>query len=420
MKLDRWFLGASAIGALNTVNAYRPLARKRAGGVLAFALGWPTSEEPLFTIGLQGVAVAAAARRGALRSPIGKAGLALTAVSWAALARLAAQADRVADLFEDRLVAGLGPDYRTEIPADTRAEPPITLAERVLPSLGQRRRYRNIRKLEYGDFGRRNRLDIWSAADLHPGDKAPVILHVHGGGWVVGNEQVQGEVLLSEMARRGWVGVAITYRLSPKATWPDHIIDVKRAIAWTREHIAEYGGDPDFIAITGGSAGGHLCSLAALTPSDPEYQPGFESADTSVQAAVPLYGVYDVGDLAGTGDRQIADVWDRIVAKARPDADPAAVSRASPITRVDADAPPMFVIHGANDTLVPVEQARRFVERLRALSEQLVIYAELPGTQHGFEVYRSVRGLHTSRAIARFLEVVHTRWSQRSHPAPVG
>ena len=98
---------------------------------------------------------------------------------------------------------------------------------------------------------------------------------------------------MSHLAELGWVCVAINYRLSPRSTWPDQIIDVKRALAWTKEHIAEYGGDPDWVAITGGSAGGHLSSLAALTPNDPQFQPGFEDADTSVRAAVPFYGLYD-------------------------------------------------------------------------------------------------------------------------------
>jgi acetyl esterase/lipase len=62
------------------------------------------------------------------------------------------------------------------------------------------------------------------------------------------------------------------------------------AIAWVRERVADYGGNPGFLALTGGSAGGHLTALAALTPNDAEYQPGFEQADTTVQAAVPFYG----------------------------------------------------------------------------------------------------------------------------------
>ena len=110
---------------------------------------------------------------------------------------------------------------------------------------------------------------------------------------MIGNKRGQAHPLMSHLAELGWICVAINYRLSPRSTWPDQIVDVKRAIAWTKEHIAEYGGDPDWIAITGGSAGGHLSSLAALTPNDPRFQPGFEEADTRVQAAVPFYGVYD-------------------------------------------------------------------------------------------------------------------------------
>ena len=82
---------------------------------------------------------------------------------------------------------------------------------------------------------------------------------------------------------------------------------MKRALAWVKEHIAEYGGDPDFVAITGGSAGGHLSSLAALTPNVAAFQPGFEDADTTVQAAVPFYGVYDFTNRDGTSRADMED-----------------------------------------------------------------------------------------------------------------
>ena len=92
---------------------------------------------------------------------------------------------------------------------------------------------------------------------------------------------------MQHLAAKGWVCVAINYRLAPRDPFPAQIVDVKKAIAWIRENIAAYGGDPDYIAITGGSAGGHLTALAALTPNDPEWQPGFEDVDTSVQAGDP-------------------------------------------------------------------------------------------------------------------------------------
>ena len=108
---------------------------------------------------------------------------------------------------------------------------------------------------------------------------------------------VQGYTLMSHMVELGWICVSINYSKSPRSAFPAHLVDVKRAIAWVRENIADYGGDPDFLAITGGSAGGHLASLAALTPNDPTFQPGFEDADTTVQAAAPYYGVYDFTDV---------------------------------------------------------------------------------------------------------------------------
>ena len=213
---------------------------------------------------------------------------------------------------------------------------------------------------------------------------------------------------MMHMAARGWVCIAINYRLSPRDPFPAHIVDVKRAIAWVREHVAEHGGNPGFLALTGGSAGGHLTALAALTPNDPEYQPGFEDADTTVQAAVPFYGVYDLAGSIGT--RRAIQMRDRFVGPrvlfGDPQDDLEPFEKASPILRVGRDAPPMLVIHGARDSLVEVEQARQFVLRLRAVSDQPVAYAELPGTQHAFDVFPSIRSAAVVRGVDRFL-----RWT---------
>jgi acetyl esterase/lipase len=185
-----------------------------------------------------------------------------------------------------------------------------------------------------------------------------------------------------------------------------------------KEHIAEYGGDPDFIAVSGGSAGGHLSSMVALTPGDPAFQPGFEDVPTGVDACVPFYGVYDMTAGRGTSayDKGLMILLERRVFKRRYDDDPQVFRDASPLCRVNPDAPPFFVVHGTHDTLVPVAEARRFVEALRGVSEAPVLYAELPYTQHAFDVLPSVRSAHAVAAVVRFLEGVR----YRSRPGPEG
>jgi acetyl esterase/lipase len=199
----------------------------------------------------------------------------------------------------------------------------------------------------------------------------------------------------------------MNYRVSPLHTWPDHIVDVKRALAWVKENIAAYGGDPNFVAISGGSAGGHLSALAALTPNDPMFQPGFEEADTSVVAAVPFYGRYDWYSTEAPGRAQFVDVLERLVVKRKLSTHRDIYLDASPIRYVRADAPPFFVLHGTDDSLIPVEEAREFVEELRSVSKAPVAYAELPNAQHAFDIFGSPRAHKSADAVARFLSWVY-------------
>ena len=226
-------------------------------------------------------------------------------------------------------------------------------------------------------------------------------------------KEEQAKPLMYHMAQRGWLCVAINYRLSPKAAFPAHIIDVKKAIAWIKQHVTDYGGNPDYIAITGGSAGGHLSSLAALTPSRAEWQPGFESVDTTVQAAVPFYGVYDFLDRNNIRpEMSMASLLMDKVLQCSEEENPALWEAGSPFSHIGTDAPPMFVIQGTHDSLVWVEEARAFVAALQAQSKQPVAYAELPGAQHAFEIFHSVRTDHTVNAVGHFLEWAHAQWLQ--------
>jgi acetyl esterase/lipase len=270
--------------------------------------------------------------------------------------------------------------------------------------------------------GVRLRLDVYRPADDDPhyDDLRPAVIQVHGGAWLAGSRYEQGIPLLNHLAAIGWVGFNIDYRLSPEATWPAQIVDVKRAIAWVRENAGELGVDPELICITGGSAGGHLTALAGVTENAPDLQPGFEGADTSLAAAVPFYGIYDFTDSNGFHVPELRDhVLEKLVFKRPYRGNEELYRSASPVFRIHAGAPPFLVIHGERDTLVPVQDARFFVERLREVATNPVRYIELPGAEHAFDLWPSERTARIAEGIGRFLtSVVETRRGTR--PAEAG
>ena len=403
------FLRRQVVYAALTANAVRPLPGFRVG-LPSFFAGWITGEMAphWLAVTLADAATHATAKR---RDP---RGLARAAVTSAGLLYLISQARADQKRAEDALEEGLGADYVEQL---DQAPTPADLAVPWRSLVNPFRTFRVgnpavhvERDIAYAEAGRRNYLDIYAPADV-PVEGAPVLLQVHGGGWVIGNKDQQGIPLMQHMAEKGWVCVAINYRLAPRDAFPAHVIDVKKAIAWIREHIASYGGDPDYIAITGGSAGGHLTALTALTANDASWQPGFEDVDTSVQAAIPHYGIYDFAGATGTkAARQLRDLFlQGWVLQKKFAEEPEAFEQASPLLRVTPDAPDFFVLHGAHDTLVPVDQARQFVARLRETSKRTVVYAELPGAQHAFDVFPSIRSAHVVRAIDRYL---HWHWNQ--------
>lgn len=400
------FLAVTLVGAVAVALAYSPIRREPLT-VVSFVSGWIASELAFQNIVWQLVATGVFVWFGALDGWAGWVGLAVAVADWVALLGLGVAGVRAAEVTAAALA-----EVRTEafpVPAEpagpswgkwwrlTRAIP--------LPS----RDVEITRNLDYwGDGTARHRLDVYRPRHAGP-DPAPVVLYVHGGAWVIGNKREQGKPMMFELVARGWVCVAVNYRLSPKATWPEHLVDVKRALTWVRAHISDYGGDPTFVAISGGSAGGHLCALLALTAGDPAYQPGFEDADTAVEACVPFYGVMDVtGGPEGCSrfGPGMVRMLEKTVMKTTEAEHPEVFRAASPTYRVHAGAPPFFVLHGANDTLVPVETARRFVERLRAVSPEPVAYAELPLAQHAFDVLASLRCQATTSAVADFLDGV--------------
>lgn len=405
------FVLRQGIGAVLAANAVRPLPGMPLS-VPVFMSGWLTAELAPQSLALTAADSTVHIARHGIRSRNDKLGLAFSAISVAALTAVVAAGRGAVHETESALRESLGENY---------AQGDGEFATTVLPVWRQladplwmrRKGVEQIRNIAYAPGGRRFQLNVYHRHDA-PAD-APVLFQIHGGGWVVGNKDQQGIPLMLEMASRGWVCVSVNYPLSPRAKWPAHIVALKQALAWVRENIGRYGGDPGFVVATGGSAGGHLAAMLALTAGNPELQPGFEGADTSVQACVPHYGVYDIA-----GDTGIKPVLQRVHSAIMPmllgkgAKFPEAYRKASPMAHLRRDAPPFFVIHGTSDSFIPAAEARAFVTALRGVSKNPVAYAELRGAQHAFDVFPSIRSAAVVQAVGRFLGWAHRSRNEAS------
>jgi acetyl esterase/lipase len=340
--------GIMAAVVLPAVVRHRPRRSSpfRLSLLFGFVINWP-----LLAFAVLVASTALAIAQDGVDSPVFWTGLALAVLASLGLGILARRVLGTGAAVERALSQGLG------------AGDALALARSRRPIFHRRRGVERIANIRYGPAGRRNLLDLYRHRTQPSG--APILIYLHGGAFRFGSKRFGARPLLYRLASHGWLCVSANYRLLPAARFPDPLIDVKKAIAWVREHAREYGTDPAVVFVAGSSAGGHLASLAALTPNDPVFQPGFEGANTSVTAAISLYGYY--GPIASDGPPS------------------------SPLAYVSRDAPPFFVAHGDQDTAVVVDDARRFVRQLCAVSSNPVVYAELPAAQHGFDLFRSGR-----------------------------
>ncbi len=312
---------------------------------------------------------------------------------------------------EAALQEGLGADYKQQILPELRAQFPNGLHMRRIfwPFPQDLPGVEIVKDISYGEGIRR--LDIYRKRGH--GSRRPVLLQIHGGAWTenMGSKNEQARPLMNHLALRDWICVSAGYRLSPGATMPEHIVDVKNALLWIKQHIAEYGGDPDFVVATGGSAGGHLSALLALTVNDDTFQPGAEGQDTTVQGCVPFYGAVD---LLNDGQHQPNDNLQKFLADSvikQPLAEAEHLwTQLSPLRRVHAQAPPFFVICGDKDTLVPVATNSHFASRLAEVSGESVCYAQIEGAQHAFDLTRTPHSENVVFAIERWLAFQYSRY----------
>lgn len=410
-----FFLILAAVFGWLAWNLYRPAYNRGLLSTVSFLCGWLVGELAIHHIIVQVAIVALFIWAGAVTGLAGAAGFLVCLAAWFAMAWFYLGSDKAANAVRVSLGEGLGEDYESHIhPEFALRFPDGPNYERI------RRPWGNVdpqvEVIKDHPFGVNGlTLDIYRSRE--PSSNRPVLLQIHGGAWTekLGSKDRQAIPLMNHMALRDWICVATSYRLSPGATFPEHLVDCKAALAWIKENIEDFGGNPDFVAVTGGSAGGHLCALMALTPNHPAFQPGFEDQDTHVRAAVPFYGVYDFTNeqnMASLADRQSfleKNIMKKSMSEHRED-----FRLASPLIQVNADAPPFLIIHGDKDTLVPVEEARYFAEHLGGVSTSPVLYAEIPGGQHAFDMFPSVRSEHVKHGVERFLTWVYSRYLDES------
>jgi acetyl esterase/lipase len=396
-------------------NTQRPRYGPPGAAIFTFFAGWLTSELAPQHLLLQAGLTALLARWGALGSWPGKLGLGLMVLSWIGLSWCVVQALRAGTVLDRALEPVLGGEGGGGRPGLGAWLLTLSAPFPLRPGGVER-----LRDLVFAEpDGQPLRLDIYRGRQ-RPARDCPVLLEVHGGGWILGDKREQGLPLMYHMARAGWICVTANYRLCPRATMPEPLVDLKHALAWIRRHVADYGGDPSFVVITGGSAGAHLASMAALTPGEPSLQPGFEQAETAVQGCVAFYGVYDLADRHGLWPKNygLLRLMEERVIKARLAEAPERFDAVSPICHIGPQAPPFLLLHGDRDTLAAEAPARRFADELRAVSRAEVIYARLPGAQHAFDVFPSLRLVLIIQRVERFLTWLHRRHRRSAEPPP--
>ncbi len=248
------------------------------------------------------------------------------------------------DGLDDRLVEGLDKSFSARALAG--------------PFFRRRTGVKHLRNISYGRVGGYNTLDLYHKASRPTG--GAVFIHLHGGALRSGKKDHDALPLLYHLANRGWVCVSANYRLQPHARFDEQLDDIRQVVAWAKAHAADYGGDPGFVMIGGGSSGGHLAARIGLEAG-------------LVDAVVAFYGQFYYGP-----------------------------SEESAIAHVNEDVPPFFLLHGDHDNLVPVEGTRQFAQKLRSVSKNPVVYAELPNATHNFDLFNSVRSLAIARAVETF------------------
>jgi acetyl esterase/lipase len=223
------------------------------------------------------------------------------------------------------------------------------------------------------------------------GGPKPLILYIHGGGWVAGHTRHSGALsnfpaVLAKLSSEGFVVASLEYRLSGEAPFPAQLQDARAAIRFLKTNAVKYGIDQARIGVWGGSAGGHLAALAALSCGDTSMDPAAAPKGSEcVQAAVTWYGVFDFAPmLARQANNGGLNVAENALLRCTPaTCTQAAVKAASPESYIDAKDPPFLLIHGDKDVVVPIAQSIDVEAKMKAAGMS-VESMYITGVDHSF------------------------------------
>jgi len=255
------------------------------------------------------------------------------------------------------------------------------------------------------------KIDIYRPINIKK--KLPGILQIHGGAWITGSMR-QASSFMVRMASQGWICYSVTHRFSPQVVFPEHLIDVKRALKWIRENADNHGLDKNFIVSKGGSSGAHLASLMALTQNQSEFQPGFEKIDTSIQGCVPVYGVFDfIGSFDEKTPFPAKSKLLKIVCGGIPNEEPNCYKKITPAYWISMNTPPFLIIQGETDVLIPIEETKIFWENLKSNKINSSAFLSLPLVQHGFDIFPTLTEQCIVPIIEQFFKMLYNNYTNQ-------
>jgi len=226
----------------------------------------------------------------------------------------------------------------------------------------------------------------------------PAVLYLHGGGWR-GGERAHGRAWADFFTARGYVFIALDYRLFPPATGLEAPGDVKCGIRWVKDHAANYGIDPERLVLFGESAGGHLATLAAYSEGNSRLPSSCAPGDTSVAAIISFYAP---GDLVvrAVSDPVALEGFTGVPLEGHREL----YELLSPINHIGPRAPPTLLVHGGADSVVPLDASRAMAARLAQAGVPHALFT-LPYAEHGFDIWDGGFGRQLARGfVGLFLQ----------------